>query len=368
MKWSLRIGRFAGIDVFVHWTFILLLGWIFFSEIGAGGDVRVALGVVGFVLALFGCVVLHEFGHALTARRYGIHTRDITLLPIGGLARLERMPQDPWHELWIALAGPAVNVAIAVILFAALLARGALPSEPSVLAGGFAARLMGVNVILAVFNLLPAFPMDGGRVLRALLATRLGRRRATQIASNVGQVLAILLGAFGFFFTHNPFLIFIAIFVYLGAQAEAGMVELTSIISGLAVRDAMQTRFRVLEAHDSLAVAVDELLAGSQQDFPVMEDGAVLGLLRRQDLIRALSERGRNSSVGEAMFGGCGTVEAGASLERAFERLQESGCAVAPVLDNGKLVGVLTQENISELVMMRNALEKRSAAAVSGTA
>lgn len=365
MKWSLKLGRFAGIDVFVHWTFLILLGWIFFALLGSNGDVARALGGVAFILLLFGCVVLHEYGHALTARRYGIRTRDITLLPIGGVARLERMPENPRHELAVALAGPAVNVVIAAVLFLWLVATRGWPVsfEANLLEGSIATRLMTVNLFLAVFNLLPAFPMDGGRVLRAVLAVSMGRRRATQIAANIGQAMAILLGAVGFLVFGNPFLIFIAIFVYLGAQAEAQMVEVTSVIRGLTVREAMLTRFRALSASDPLVAAVEELLAGSQHDFPVVDGDAVVGILRRHDLVKALSEHGKNALVGTAMSRECHVVEAGESLERAFEKLQAGKCAAVPVLENGRLVGVLTTENISELVMVNAALEQSETAA-----
>lgn len=360
MKWSLKLGRFAGVDVFVHWTFLILLAWIFLAQIGAGQDVTAAMRGVAFVLALFGCVILHEFGHALTARRYGIRTRDITLLPIGGVARLERMPENPMHELWVSLAGPAVNVAIAAIIFIGEAVTGRLSDGLGalLLRGDFVGRLMLVNVFLAVFNLLPAFPMDGGRVLRALLATRMERRRATQIAANIGQAMAIALGALGFFI--NPFLIFIAIFVYLGAQAEAQVVEMTTLIRGLAVRDAMQTRFRSLAASDPLTLAVRELLAGAQHDFPVLEGDSVIGILRRRDLVKALAERGANATVADAMSRECDPVEADESLEKAFEKLQRRECSAVPVLDNGHVAGLLTLENLSELFMVRVALEKRT--------
>src|SRR5688572_5738474 len=228
MSWRWRIGEWFGIVVYMHVTFLLLLGWVALISFNAGQGLVGALGGILFILLVFACVVLHEFGHALTARRYGIQTRDITLLPIGGVARLEKMPEDPRHELTVALAGPAVNVAIAAAIYAALgLFRGfPVPIAADLTQGDFAARLLSVNVFLAVFNLLPAFPMDGGRVLRALLATRINRRRATQIAANVGQVMAILLGAIGLFVVGNPFLVFIAIFIYLGAQGEAQTVEL----------------------------------------------------------------------------------------------------------------------------------------------
>lgn len=357
MKWSFRLGTFAGIGVYIHWTFLLLLGWIFFSHLGQGQNTTQAVAGVGFILALFLCVVLHEFGHALTARRYGIKTRDITLLPIGGLARLERIPEKPMQEFWVSIAGPAVNVGIAMALFGVIVALAGLEGilDVQLLKGSFLVRLLWVNLFLAGFNLLPAFPMDGGRVLRALLAARLGRRRATIIAANVGQAMAIVFGVVGFF--HNPMLIFIAVFVYLGAQAEAGMVEMQSALAGLRVRDAMMTRFRSLTTGDSLDVAVKELLAGSQHDFPVLEGGHVVGILRRNDLVKSLSEGRPGTRVADAMSRNCPTVDAAAMLTTAIEALRENDCAATPVLSEGRLVGLLTLENVSELVLVNTAME-----------
>jgi Zn-dependent protease/CBS domain-containing protein len=360
MKWSIKLGRVFGIDVYVHFTFFLLLLFLGYASWKATGDAGAALGGVVFLLCLFGCVLLHEFGHALMARRYGIGTHDITLLPIGGVARLERMPEKPAQELWVALAGPAVNVVIAALLYGwlALSAGGIrLPwVELSQPAGGLVARLAAVNLLLVVFNMLPAFPMDGGRVLRAVLAAGMGRRRATAIAANVGQVMAILFGILGFM--ANPFLVFIAIFVYLGAQAEAEMVEMQSALGGLTAGDAMMTRFGTLEAGDPLSRAVDELLAGSQQDFPVLEGGVPTAVLRRKDLVKALSEGRGAGRVADAMCQGCTAVDASAPLERAVESMRENGCDSVAVTDGGRLVGLLTLENIGELVMVNRAAEK----------
>jgi Zn-dependent protease/predicted transcriptional regulator len=355
MKWSLKLGTVAGIGIYLHWTFAILIGWLFISYLSMGQSAVQALQGIGFIMALFGCVVLHELGHALTAKRYGVRTRDITLLPIGGVARLERIPEDPRQEFWIAIAGPAVNVVIAALLLGVIVAAG-LTQEVfrlESLQGSFWVRLMWVNLFLVAFNMLPAFPMDGGRVLRALLATRLGRRRATAIAANIGQAMAILFGIAGLFF--NPFLVFIAIFVYLGAQVEAQQVEVAVALEGLRVRDAMLTRFRSLSAEDSLERAVKELLAGSQQDFPVVRGAEVVGMLRRTDLIKALAEGPPQRPVGEVMSSDCRTVRDSDMLTRVIDAMRESRCSSVPVLRDGDLAGLLTMENVGELVMVQSA-------------
>jgi Zn-dependent protease len=225
MSGSWRIGRLFGIDLFVHWTFFLLLGWVAWSHYAAHYDWLETLMGVAFILALFAIVVMHELGHALAARQFGVRTRDILLLPIGGVARLEHIPENPRQELVIALAGPAVNVVLAASLLVGLsMSSGIMQvSEAARVGGAFLSQLFWVNVSLALFNMLPAFPMDGGRVLRALLAMRMDYVRATQTAAAVGQTMAVVLAIIGVFY--NPFLIFIAIFVWLGAGAEAYMVQ-----------------------------------------------------------------------------------------------------------------------------------------------
>ena len=356
MKWSWRLGAVAGIGIFVHWTFLLLIGWIVLLHVRRGAGAGAAIAGVALVLAVFGCVVLHELGHALTAKRFGIRTRDITLLPIGGVARLERMPDDPSQELWVALAGPAVNVVIAVALFISLRLTASLwsLSDAARVGGGLVSQLMWVNVVLVAFNLLPAFPMDGGRVLRALLARRLPYARATQIAATVGQGMAILFGIVGLFY--NPMLMFIALFVYLGAQEEAHHAQVRSLLSGIPVRDAMMTRFTVLGENDTLAAAVRELLAGSQQDFPVVRGGLVVGVLPRQDLVRSLAEQGQQARVGDVMRKDCSPVEDTEMLEGAFQRMRAANCPTLPVVRSGQLVGVVTLENVGELMMVHSAV------------
>jgi Zn-dependent protease len=356
MRWSWKIGEFAGIGVYMHATFLLLIGWIVLTNLLAGGTAASALQGVLFISLLFACVVAHEYGHALTARRYGIQTRDITLLPIGGVARLERMPDQPIQELWVALAGPAVNVVIAVLLFAWLLLTGGLAplNTLSVTGGSLLERLLVVNISLVLFNLIPAFPMDGGRVVRSLLALRLEYSRATQIAATMGQGMALLLGLLGLF--TNPFLVFTALFVWIGAAQESGMAQVKSALAGIPLRRAMISDFRSLAPEDTLARAVDLVLAGAQQDFPVVSAGRVAGILTRGELLMALRQRGELAAVAEVMRRDFLTADASEMLEPVSLRLLECQCHTIPVLERGQLVGLVTMENIGELLMVQKAL------------
>src|SRR5215216_1488208 len=357
MKWQWKLGRFAGIDVFVHATFLLLIGWVGYSHWLEHRDWGEVLIGVLFILALFLCVVLHEYGHALTARRYGIKTRDITLYPIGGVARLERMPEKPIEELWVALMGPAVNVVIAAILFVYLyLTNSLVPfTALTVASGSFAERLMIVNIWLVLFNLIPAFPMDGGRVLRALLAMRMDFVRATQVAATIGQGLAFVLGFIGLF--SNPFLLFIAFFVWIGASQEAGAVQVKSTVSGIPVTRAMLTDFKTLSPRDNLSQVVALILAGSQHDFPVVDaNGTVAGILDRDAFMKALTQHGQSAPVMDFIRSDLPEVDSYEMLEMALNRLQESGSKTLPVTHGGQLVGMMTMENITEYLMIRSAL------------
>ncbi len=356
MKWQWKLGKFAGIDVYVHATFLLLIGWVGIShwlEHRSWGEV---LNGIFFILALFLCVILHEYGHALTARKYGIKTRDITIYPIGGVARLERMPEKPIEELWVALMGPAVNVVIAAGLFAYLYLTSSLVplSELTVASGSFLERLMTVNVSLVLFNLIPAFPMDGGRVLRAVLAMNMDYVKATQIAASIGQGLALIFGLVGLF--GNPMLLFIAFFIWIGASQESSATQMKNAISGIPVGRAMLTDYKSLSPRDPLSRMAQLILAGSQHDFPVIENERVIGVVTRDDFLAALTQHGQNVAISAVMRSNPPEVDSYEMVESALVRIQESGLPALPVTHAGQLVGIVTAENITEYLMIRSAL------------
>ncbi|WP_421856128.1 site-2 protease family protein [Oricola sp.] len=356
MQWSFPIARIAGSEIRIHLTFFLLLLWIGIAQFQQGGGAAATEGVL-FIIAVFACVVLHELGHAVAARRYGIRTPTITLLPIGGVAQLERMPEKPAEEIVVALAGPLVNVVIAavLILFLGATVDVATLAEIEDPAAGFLARVAVVNVVLVVFNMIPAFPMDGGRVLRALLATRFSRVRATEIAATIGQITSFLFGFLGLM-SGNVLLIFVAIFVYMAATAESQATGLQDVTRRVPVRDAMITHFDALGPTSTLDDAAEALLRTTQHEFPVVDGGGHLrGVLTRSALVSALQEGSRSAPVLDAMTKDIPLVRDTQMLDAAFTRLQSGAPAVGVADREGRFLGYVTVENISELMMVRDA-------------
>lgn len=358
MRWSWQVARVSGIPIRVHSTFLALLVFVGVSGWMRNGGARAAYTVL-FVLLLFVCVVLHELGHSLVALAYGIRVRDITLLPIGGVARLERMPEKPRQELLLAAAGPTVSFVIAAAIFTGLFIGGTVSplTQVSLLSPNLLKSLMLTNLFLGAFNLLPAFPMDGGRILRALLAQRMDYLKATRIAALTGQGLAIALGFWGLL-GNQLALILIALFVYVGAVEEARAAEIRAGFGDARVAEAMVTQFQALSPTDSLERAIQYLLGGSQQDFPVVEGSQVVGLLTRADLLVALAQQGTQTAVGSIMRREFEAVSPEDRLEQAFVRMRGRECFTVPVLHQGILVGILTLENIGEFVMVQGAIRK----------
>lgn len=360
MGWSFPLGTVKGTTIRVHLTFLLFLVWIGGTHYLRGGAAAAAAGVL-FMALLFTCVLLHEFGHVAAARRYGVQTPDITLLPISGVAQLERIPEKPGEELVVALAGPAVNVAIAALL---ALALGGVPSASDGMevenpGMGLLARLFWVNVSLVLFNLIPAFPMDGGRVLRALLAYRLGYTRGTRIAASIGQAVAFGLGLLGLF--GNPLLLFVALFVYMGAASEASAVQLREAGQRMIASDAAVTRFDTLSPSSTIEDAVESLLRTSQHEFPVVDGaGRLRGVLTREDMIRALREQGADTPVLDVMRRDIPVMHHRQPLDEALRVLQGGKLPAIGVADaDGKLLGLITPENVGELMMVQAARPPR---------
>lgn len=352
MRWSIQVARIAGTVVQIHVTFFLLLAWLAGTYYLQGGPQAAFDGTL-FMLLIFACILLHEFGHALAARRYGIPTPTITLLPIGGVARLQRMPDEPREELVVAIAGPLVNVAIAAVLYIVL-------GGDADLAGlthlgethyGLLNKLYGVNVFLVVFNLVPAFPMDGGRVLRALLAFRLPYARATRIAASVGQALALAFGFLGLF--GNPLLLLIAIFVFLGAGQEAAVVEMREKTRGLRVADAMLPDVSGFRGDERIQEAArDVIQSGRPAAVLVDESGHPAGMVTRQKLFRALRE-GRDQDRLETLTDDLQTVHASGVLNDALQLMQSEGHqALAVVDEGGALQGLLSLESVGEMLLL----------------
>ncbi|MET1082989.1 MAG: site-2 protease family protein [Burkholderiales bacterium] len=355
-NWSLQVGQLAGTFVYVHVTFFVLLAWIGVAGGLATGSLAAAAEAVAFTTTLFACVVLHEFGHVFMARRFGIRTRDIVLFPFGGVSRLERMPEVPSQEFLIALAGPAVSVGIAAALGAVLQLQGSAPQLEEFASGdvSFAERLMFINAGLAVFNLLPAFPMDGGRVLRALLAVWLDYVRATELAARIGQGIAVLFALVGALMP-NPMLLIIALFVWMGAAGEVGLAQLKRALCGMTVDTAMRTEFGKLAPADALGRAAEMAVRYAQSDFPVLQEGQVLGLLTGRDLARWLAD-GVPRSVGDIMHRRFETIGGSEPIEAAFERLQQDPNKTLLVIDQGQLVGLVGLPEIAHLLRVRPAV------------
>lgn len=353
MRWSFTLGTFKGTAVRVHVTLLLFLAWIGMAAWQRGGPEAAGQSVL-FISAIFLCVALHEFGHILTARQFGVVSPEVTLLPIGGVADMESMPQKPWQELLVAVAGPAVNVLIAGALLAFSgafnLHVAAQIDNPSV---SILERLAATNLLLAVFNMIPAFPMDGGRVLRAALAMWLGQAKATRIAASVGQAFAFLLGFAGLF--GNPMLLFIAIFVFMAAAGEAQMTTMAEAARGLPAMDAMETRIATLGRGASVSEAIDTLLATSQDDFPLVDAfGRPAGLLSRAEIVDALRESDPGAPVAPFARKELALIGAHDAIDAALPSLN-AGDPVGVIDHDGRLVGLLTRQTLAEIMMIREA-------------
>ncbi|MDF1850863.1 MAG: site-2 protease family protein [Verrucomicrobiales bacterium] len=353
---SLQLGSVSGIPIRIHWSFSLLLLWAAFANYLATGSAMTMVLGVAFVLVVFGCVILHELGHSLTALRFGIRTRSITLSPLGGIAALESSPRDWKQELWITVAGPAVNAVIAALLLPFVILTVNVPAvlgDPFASAGGFLFMVFAANVMLVLFNLIPAFPMDGGRIFRSLLTPVTNRWKATQIASTTGQVCAIAMAGIGLF--TSPFLVLISVFVFLAAAAERKSVEMDEALSGTRVSDAMRHSFETASHSDTVNDGIALALRSGQNTVPVMFNGQLLGLTSLHELIQARATGRGHLLLSQLVDGDLPYVTPGDELLSVFRKMQQGHREVVPVIQEKRLVGLLPQRSIRSLLQLRAA-------------
>ncbi len=356
MGWSINIGKIFGIRFRVHATFFLLLFFIFVSVLGQYGINRALLATL-LICAVFVCVLIHEVGHSLIARRFGKETKSITLLPIGGVATIEEMPEKPIHEIAMAIVGPFINLAIAGILYIFVgqwTGAGESNLYPDSVKSFFAG-LIGINVMLAVFNMIPAFPMDGGRVLRGILAIKLDYVRATSAAVFVGQALAMLFIFFGLFF--DWWLALIGIFLYIGAGSEKQQVLLKSVLRQVPVSEAMTTDFVALRPDEPVRQAFEYFHHGRQDDFPVIGQGGVEGILTRDRILASVHEKGLDVPISEVMDREFVSVDPNMPLDEAYKKLLSSKKTAMIVSEAGEIKGMVGLDGISRYFMIKTALK-----------
>lgn len=358
-KNSLKLGKVFGIPIAIHWTFFILVIWIVGMNVYKGQPIDIAIWSGLFIISIFACVILHELGHALAAKRFGIVTKSILLLPIGGVASLEKIPEEPKKEIFVALAGPFVNMIISTLIFVYLFYRGELLPEKfmtsTITYDNFLIFLMIANVFLGLFNLTPAFPMDGGRILRALFAFKMDRLSATEMASKVTSVFAIIFVLIGIF--NNPMLVFIALFILLGSREEYEAVKTQSAIRGFKTSDVLMKNFTILNANDTISTAVEALLNGQDTRFLVQENNEIKYVLTKTDIIKALSEKGNEKNIRQYVSAITFIAEKDLSLEKLMETMVKHQFSIVPVQDNGKLIGIVDLENIKEFISIQNILK-----------
>jgi len=368
MGWSFKIAEISGIPIRIHVTFFLILALGAVQWGGITGTAEGALFGIVLMVLLFTCVTLHELGHSIAARAFGIPVRDITLLPLGGVAQITKNPEKPIHELIIAAAGPLVNVVIAGILFvvvgASLAAtvldgQGLLPgglNQPSLETLLF--WLLAANISLVLFNLIPAFPLDGGRMLRALLAMGLGYPRATRIASAIGQIIAIGLGLLGFL-GGNFILVLIAVFIFFGAGQETAMAESKTVLRTRRVGDTYNRHAITLGIGDRVSRVVDYLLTSYQPDFAVMQGSQPIGIITRADVLRSLNEAVNDAFVTEIMRRDFLKVDAGRALDEVQQMMAEHNQRVVAVYEADHFLGLVSIEDISEAFTILSFMQRQ---------
>ncbi len=360
MKWSVSIGRIFGINFRIHITFFLLLFFIFTSVLnkeGFGGAVLATL----FICAVFVCVLIHEVGHSMIARCFGKGAKSITLLPIGGVAAMVEIPEKPAQEIAMSLVGPLINVAIAGILYL-FVGQWTGIASPNLYPGSvraFFGELISVNIMLAIFNLIPAFPMDGGRVLRGILAMKMDYVRATSAAVLIGQGLAVVFIFYGLFFGGSWWLALIGLFLYMGASGEKQHVLLRSFLHQVPASEAMVTDFRSVHPDEMLSGVLERFHHGSQEDFPVISEAGIEGILTRDRILAGIHDKGLNVRVGDVMERNFTSIDPDTPLDEVYKTLLSGRKTAVAVVDKGEVKGMVCLDGISRYFMVETALSRK---------
>ncbi len=354
MKHTLYLGKILGVKIYVHWTFVFLVGWIVITGLRKNLPLGAFLWTFALTLAVFGCIVLHELAHAIVARRYGVLTKHITLLPIGGIAQFESMPKKPGHELLIALAGPLTNIVLAIVMIPLVSMQVLAQPEALVTINttNFLFTLIVINVWLGIFNLIPAFPMDGGRVLRAALSFWMGHERATKIAAMFGQVFGLVFFFAGF--VYNPMLIFIGVLIFLGGQYEYALVDTMLLLQTYKVNDVVMHEIPTFEHTVTLTVAGQQLLNTQNKSFVVVDHGKPVGTINRDMILRAIQEKREDSTLDKIMNGDVTFASTSTSLDEAWKTMRDKHVPLLLVGSNSQLQGIVDEENMAEFIQLKS--------------
>ncbi|THU39532.1 site-2 protease family protein [Niastella caeni] len=354
MRGSYKILTVRGISLHIHWTFLLLIGWVLLVNATAGNNIEQISWSVLFLLAVFVCVTLHEFGHALMAARFGIQAKEIVLLPIGGIASIEKFPDTPRQELAISIAGPLVNLVIAGLLWLFIPNMSLIAREPhmTIMHGhDFLYNLRIVNIALAVFNLIPAFPMDGGRILRALLGFKLNYIQATTIAATVGKIIAILFIIAGIVFI-NPFLPIIGVFIIFSAGAEEYYLRLKSLVKGIKLNEVLMYDYNSLQANMTVQEASNILNSNHSKYFILMDGINPVGAINRMEIIKALADMNYTESLKNLVKEKLEYLNGDKEIDTVLENLARNDERIFPVMDNSHFIGVVNLNHIIEYLLL----------------
>jgi Zn-dependent protease len=359
---ALYVGKLAGTALYIHWTFLILVFVIFYSSYKVEGNWQDGLLSLGFVLTVFACITLHELGHIGVSRRFGYPARDITLYPIGGIASMERIPEKPYQELWMALAGPWVNIVIAGILFLVLSWTSGMPEFgrlQELRSSTFLYNLMVVNITLALFNLVPAFPMDGGRVFRALLSLRMDRLKATRIAARVGQLLAVAAIIVGVFW--NWWLILIGLFIIFGASGEAFMELTRAAMVKHSLREVIMRKYTLVKYDATIEEVMRIMLDSHEKTFVAEAGGGQYAALTGKEIVSGLQKFGPKAPVHQILQITVPVLDAEMSLDEAYQLMLGRSYPICPVAEQGIVTGVVDMENMNEFIAFAMAQRKQLA-------